>query len=80
MRPGVVVVLDVLMDHGFEISTTEDHHPVQTFTPDGPDEALSEGVGSRCPDRRTEDPNALGAEDLVEAGRELGVAIPDPGT
>ena len=77
MRPVTVVVLDVLVDNGFELSTPEDQHPVQTFTSDGPHEALGEGVGSRCPDRRTEDPNALGAEHLVEAGRELGVAIPD---
>ena|ERR1700674_1510960 len=34
----------VHMDCGFEMSTTEDRHPVQTFPPDGPDEALSEGI------------------------------------
>ena len=46
MRPLAVVVLDVLMDDGFEMSVTEDEHSVQTFTANGPDEALSEGVGS----------------------------------
>ena len=41
-----VVVLDVLMDDGFEMSATEDEHPVQTFTPHGADERLGEGVGT----------------------------------
>ena len=34
MRPMAVVVLDVLVDYGFEMSTTEDEYPIQTFTPD----------------------------------------------
>jgi hypothetical protein len=33
MRPVGVVVPDVLMDDDFEMLTTEDEHPVQTFTP-----------------------------------------------
>ena len=72
-----VVVLDVLVDHGSEMATTEDEHPVQTFTPDSADEALSEGVRPGRPDRSPDDPDALGAEDLVESGCELGVAIAD---
>jgi hypothetical protein len=34
MGPVAVVVLDVLVDDSFEMSTTEDEHPAQTFTPD----------------------------------------------
>jgi hypothetical protein len=77
MRPVAVVVLDVLVDDDFEMSTTENEHSVQTFTPDSTDEALSEGVGTRCPDRSADGPNALGTEDLVESSSELGVAISD---
>jgi len=77
MRPVGVVVLDVLVDDGFEMLTTEDEHPVQTFTPDSPDEALGDGVGTGSFDRRSDDPDTFCPEDLVEAGRELGVAIPD---
>ena len=77
MGPVAVVVLDVLMDDGSELSTPEDEHPIVTFTADGPDEALGEGIGTRSSDRRTDDPNALGAEDLVEAGCELASSIPD---
>src|ERR1039457_2809411 len=77
MRPVAVVVLDVLMDDGFEMSTTEDEHPVQTFTPDSTDEALGEGVRAGRPDRSSDGPDAIGGEDLVESGSELGVAIAD---
>src|SRR5665213_3633258 len=77
MGPVAVVVLDVLVDDSFEMSTTEDEHPVQTFTPDSTDEALGEGVCSGRSDRSSNGPDALGAEHLVEAGRELGVAIAD---
>ena len=77
MRPMAVVVVDVLVDDGFEMATTEDEYSIQTFTTDGSYKPFSEGVGSRCPDRRPKDPDALGAEDLIESGRELGVC--DPG-
>jgi hypothetical protein len=53
------VGLDVLVGHGFEMSSIEDEHPVQTFTPDGADE-LSEGVRTGRTDRSTGGPNALG--------------------
>ena len=77
MGPVNVVVLDVLVDYDLEMPTTEDKHPVKTLTPDRADEAFGVGVGTRCTDWRTNDPNALGTEDLVEAGRELGVPVPD---
>jgi hypothetical protein len=72
-----VVVLDILVDDSIEMSTAKDQHPVQTFAADSADEAFSEGVGLRRPNRSTDGPNAIGAEDLVEAGGELGVAIAD---
>ena len=77
MRPVAVVVVDVFVDHSFEVSTTEDERPVKTFTSDSPDEALSEGVGPGRFYRRSNDADTLCPEDLVEAGGELGVAIPD---
>ena len=77
MRPVAVVVLDVLVDDDFEMATTKDEHPVETFTPDSANETLSEGIGPRSPDRSSDCPDAIGPEDLVETGRELGVAIAD---
>ena len=71
MRPVAVVMLDVLVDYGSEVSTIEDEYPIEAFTPDRPDEAFSEGVGSRRPGRCSDDPGALGAEDLIEAGGEF---------
>jgi hypothetical protein len=59
------------------MSTTEDEYPIQTLTSDRADEAFSEGIGTRCLDRSPDDPDALRAEDLIEAGGELGVSIAD---
>ena len=77
MRAVAVVMLDELVDHGVEVTPAEDQHAIEALPADSADEALGEGVGTRRPDRRADDPNALGAEDLVEAGRELGVPVAD---
>ena len=77
MRPVAVIVLDVHSQDALEVSTTEDQHAVEAFTTDGADEALSEGVGTGRPDRGPDDADAVSTEDIVEAGRELGIAIPD---
>jgi len=77
MRPVAVVVHDELVDHGFEVTSADDEHAIKALPSDSADEAFSEGVGTRSSDRRADDPNALGAEDLVEAGRELGVPVAD---
>ena len=55
MRPVSVVVLEVLVDDDYKMATTEDEHPVQTFAPDGPDEAFGKGVGPWSFDRRSND-------------------------
>ncbi len=48
------------------MSTTEDQHPIKALTTDSTDEALGEGVCSRCPDRREDRLDTLSHEDLVE--------------
>lgn len=77
MRPVAVVVLDVLMDHGFEVASTDDEHAINALQADGPVETFGECIGARSSDRGKDGPGTSGEEDLVEAGRELGVAIPD---
>jgi hypothetical protein len=77
MRPVAVGVHDELVDHGFEVTSADDEHAIKALPSDSAEEAFSEGVGTRSSDRRADDPNALGAEDLVEAGRELGVPVAD---
>ena len=59
-----VVVLDVLGEHGFEMAASEDDHPVEALAPDGADHALTEGVRPRGPDRSSDDPDAVGGEDV----------------
>src|ERR1035441_8362349 len=77
MRPGAVAVVDEGVDHGSEVTSADDQHPVEALPADRADEALGEGIGTRSSVRCAGDPGALGAKDLVEAGRELGIAIPD---
>ncbi len=77
MRLILVVVIDELVEHGLEVATVHDQHPVEALTPDSADEALCDGVGARNADRRADDPHSFATEDLVEVGRELGVPVPD---
>src|ERR1019366_8922342 len=73
----VVVVDDVVGQYVLQVTATEDQHPVQTLTTHRADEAFGEGVGPWSPDWGANDPNALRAEDLVEARSELGVSVSD---
>jgi len=53
----------------------EDQHALEALPADRADEALGEGVGPWRSNRRADDPDPLRSEDLVEPGRELGVAV-----
>lgn len=75
VRPLRVVVLDVLGEHCLEMTAPEDHHPVEALAPDGADHALADGVRPGCPDRGSDDPDAVGSEDGVEGPGVLGVAV-----
>jgi hypothetical protein len=59
------------------VTATEDEHPVEAFGPNGPHPSFRVGVRPRRTDRCLDYANALRGKDLVEAGRELCVAIPD---
>jgi hypothetical protein len=72
-----VVVLDKILEHCCKLALVEDRHPVQALPANGADETFGEGMGPWRPDRRADDPDALGSKDLVEAGRELGVSVPE---
>ncbi len=58
MRPMLVVMVDVLPEHSFELMPIGSRYPIQALTPDGADEALSEGVGPGSPYR-------VGAENVM---------------
>jgi hypothetical protein len=70
-------VVDVDTQDAVEVARAEDQQPVQAFGPCGPHEALGVGVGLWRSERRLDHVDAVGAEDLVEAGRELRVAVAD---
>jgi hypothetical protein len=72
----VVAVLDVDPQDMFEMSAADDKEPVETLIADGADESLSVGVRLRS-HRRVDDRDSFAAEQLVEGGGELAVAIVD---
>jgi hypothetical protein len=79
VRPMRVVVGDIIVQHPLEVSARDDH-PVETLAAGrcrpSVRRAPSRGRRNRCADHR--DP--FGAEDLVEAGGELAVAVADQET
>src|SRR5436190_23444452 len=55
----------------------DDHDPVETLAPDAFDPALRVRLRPWRRDRRPDHPDPFRAEDLVEDGRELAVAVAD---
>jgi hypothetical protein len=51
VRTVPVVVLDVLAEHGFEVTSSEDEHAVEALSPGGAHESLGDGVRPWRPDR-----------------------------
>src|SRR5437868_9390895 len=72
-----VVVSDVLAQHPLQLLARDDQDPVQTLAPDTADPTLRVRLRPRRRQRRPDHPDTLGAEDLVEAARELAVAVAD---
>jgi hypothetical protein len=70
-------MVDVDAQDAVEVARPQDQQPVQALGPCGPHEALGVGVGLRRSGRCLDDRGAVGAEDLVEAGHELRVAVAD---
>jgi hypothetical protein len=70
-------VVDVDVEHAFEVTAVEDQQPVETLGTYGPDEALGDRVGFRRSHRRPHDPGALATEDFVEGAAVLAVAVAD---
>ena len=66
VRSVVRVMADVGPEHTLEVPRTVDQDVVQAFSPYGPHEPLGERVRPRRPDRRSDDPDALRLNHLVE--------------
>ena len=75
MRSLLAVVLDVCPQDALKVPTPEDEDVIQTLGANGAHEPLGEGVGSRCPNGRSDHPDALAVEHLIERARELRVSV-----
>lgn len=75
MRSLLAVVLDVCPQDALKVPMPEDEDVIQTLGANGAHEPLGEGVGSRCPDGRSDHPDALALEHLIERPRELHVSV-----
>src|SRR5215472_4801518 len=75
MGAGPVVVVDELRQHALQVPAAEDQEVVQALAPRCADKSLGHGVRPRRSEGQTHDFDTLAAEDLVESGRELGIAI-----
>jgi hypothetical protein len=77
MRAVFVVVRHVLGEDLLEMTTTEDEESVETLSAGRAYESLGDRVRTWRSNGRLDDPDALSAEHLVEAGGELRVSVPD---
>ena len=75
VRPMLVVVPRVRREDVVEVAATDDEQPVEALAAGGPDPALGVSSSLRCADRRFDDADAFGAEDLVELAGELAVMM-----
>jgi hypothetical protein len=73
--PLVVVVPHVLVEDPRKLASTQDQQPVQTLGPHRPDPPLGDRVGVWRLDRRGDDLDPVGGEDVVKAARELAVTV-----
>src|SRR6266511_261516 len=64
-------------EHSLEVAAAEDQQPVETLATDCADKALGVSVCLWCADRCVDHLDAFTAEDLVEGGAELAVAVVD---
>jgi hypothetical protein len=78
VRPGGIVVGDVLLRDLPQMALPEDEEPIQALTADGPHPALGDRVRAGrlvgCP----HDAHVLRPEHRVERGREVGIPVADP--
>jgi hypothetical protein len=74
MRPGLLVVLDELPQHALQMPAPEDQQMVEDLAPGCPDPPLGVCISLEAIGEAGGSPPRL-AEDLIEAGSELGVPV-----
>jgi hypothetical protein len=75
VRAMFVVVPRVARENALQVAAADDQEPVEAFPTDASDPTLGMRSRLRRPDRRSDDLDPFGAEDVVELTRELAVAI-----
>jgi hypothetical protein len=71
----LVVMRDVGREDSVEVPAVDDQEPVETLAADGADPPFDERVRAGRPYRCADDPDAVGAEHLVDRRCELAVAV-----
>jgi hypothetical protein len=77
VRPGGIVVLQVLGQRLTQMMLIDDQQPVEELPPQGPDHPFADRVRSWRLRRAGENPDAICLEHGVEGSGELARAIPD---
>ncbi len=77
VRPRPVVVVDVHVQHPFELAVGNDEQVVEAFGSQALDPALGVGVCSRRSDWGADRGDAFAAQHFVEGGGELGITVTD---
>jgi hypothetical protein len=77
VRPLGVVMGSELPKDSLKVTSAEDQQVVEALPASRPHPPLGEGVRLRSPDRRLDDSDPLGPEDLVKRTGVLGVPVSD---
>jgi hypothetical protein len=72
-----VVMGHVCAENSLGVATSNNHELIEALIAHRADPALGVCVRTRGSNGGGDDPHALGAKDLVEAGSELGVSVPN---
>jgi hypothetical protein len=77
VRPGDVVVPQVLGQYLVQVALIDDQQPAGDLAAQGADHPLANGIRPRCLRRAEEDSDACGGEYGIEGVGELAGAVPD---
>ncbi len=77
MRSCLVEVDHIRIQNALELLLLQDQQMVETCLPDASQEALADGVGSWCMNRRLEQHDATGRRHPQKTGSKLAVVITD---
>src|SRR2546430_10428863 len=75
MRPCLIEIRDVRMEHTLELPLLNNQQMVEAFLPHTSQEAFADGVGSWCMNRCLEQLDATDPRHTSEAGPKFGIVI-----